>query len=152
MISKIKRGAALLGALVIALGAAQFAPSRRADPPVLAPLAAPPEVAAILTRSCGDCHSNDTRWPWYTSVAPISWLANRDVEGGRRQINFSDWSAYNSAARRHKLNWMRRALATETMPPLEYQLAHPGAHLDAASRAVLIHWIDAGLHGATQDN
>ena len=136
------------GAILLALAAAQLAPARRSDPPESAPLAAPSPVAEILTRSCGDCHSNDTRWPWYTSVAPVSLLAIRDVEGGRRQINFSEWSAYNAAARRHKLQWMHRALGSETMPPWEYQLAHPGSHLSAADRATLSRWIDAELLSA----
>lgn len=145
----MRRGISLIAGSVIllAVAAIQFAPARRTNPPVTAPLSAPPEVAAILARSCADCHSNATRWPWYTNIAPISWLAIREVESGRRQINFSEWGAYNPRTRRHKLEWMQRAIRTESMPPWEYRIGHPHSHLSAADRAVLDKWIDAGLTG-----
>lgn len=136
------------GVIVLAFVAIQFLPAHRTNLPVTAPLSAPPEVSAILDRSCADCHSNQTRWPAYARVAPISWLAIRDVEYGRRQVNFSEWGAYNARTRRHKLQWMRRALETESMPPWEYRISHPGARLSAADRAVLIKWIDSGLSRA----
>lgn len=147
-----RRIALIAGSVILlAVAAIQFAPARRINPPVTAPLSAPPEVAAILARSCADCHSNATRWPWYTSIAPISWLAIREVERARRQINFSEWGSYIPRTRRHKLQWMQRAIRTESMPPWEYRIGHPHSPLSAEDRTVLIHWIDAGLAGNTTE-
>src|SRR5450759_484008 len=83
----------LAGAVVVALGAIQLIPVDRTNPPVQKEMPAPPDVQAILRRSCYDCHSNETVWLWYSKVAPISWLVSRDVRQGRRELNFSDWTA-----------------------------------------------------------
>src|SRR5205085_615705 len=55
----------------------------------------PAQAAAILDRSCGDCHSNKTRWPWYSNVAPVSWFVINHVNEGRRHLNFSEWGRYS---------------------------------------------------------
>src|SRR5712691_1086291 len=60
-----------------------------------AQLNVPPQVAAILDRSCNDCHSNKTRWPWYTNVAPISWFVIGHVDDARKDLNFSEWGNYD---------------------------------------------------------
>jgi hypothetical protein len=54
-----------------------------------------PQTAAVLDRACNDCHSNQTRWPWYTNVAPVSWFVINHVNEGRRKMNFSDWAQYS---------------------------------------------------------
>src|SRR5579885_1507659 len=77
----------------------QLVPVRIANPPSRGDVAAPPEVEQTLRRSCYDCHSNQTQWPWYTRIAPLSWLVAHDVNAGRRQINFSQWSDYFPATR-----------------------------------------------------
>jgi hypothetical protein len=106
---------------------------------------APEPVKSLLVRSCYDCHSEQTRWPWYSRVAPISWLIYRDVEQGRMQINFSDWAGYHPITRKHKLEWMGRALREEKMPSLIYRLLHPRARLSPKDRALLERWIDDEL-------
>jgi hypothetical protein len=108
-------------------------------------LTAPAPVKSVLERSCYDCHSGQTKWAWYSHVAPMSWLIYRDVAEGRKQINFSDWADYHPNTRRHKLQWMGRALGEETMPPLPYLLLHPRSRLSAEDRALLERWIDAEL-------
>jgi Haem-binding domain len=142
----IKKTAAI--ALVFcaaALLAAQFIRTPVTNPTPAGQLAAPPDVEAILRRSCYDCHSSQTRWPWYSRIAPLSWLVWRDVERGRREVNFSDWGAYYPATRRRKLQWMGRALHEEIMPPLTYLVMHPTARLTPRDRAVLEQWIGAQL-------
>ena len=75
--------------------AIQLVPISRTNPPVETEIAAPANVQAILTRSCYDCHSNKTAWPWYSHVAPVSWLVASDVSGARKKMNFTPWNAYS---------------------------------------------------------
>ena len=118
----------------------QFVPAKRTNPPANPKLTAPPRVTETLRRACYDCHSNATRWPWYSRVAPFSWFLVHDVSLGRKEVNFSEWDNYYPVTRRHKLEWMRRALRQEEMPPWPYWLIHPAARLTEADRAEL----DAG--------
>jgi hypothetical protein len=131
--------------ILVVLVAAQLAPARRSNPPEHGALTAPPEVEATLKRACYDCHSNQTRWPWYSRISPVSWLMVRDVELGRKQINFSEWGSYYPATRRRKLQWMGRALRHENMPPWYYRALHPGVALTDRDRANLEQWIDSAL-------
>ena len=85
--------------LVIALVVMQLIPVERSNPSVRNQFAASPEVETILRRACYDCHSNETRWPWYARVAPISFLLWRDVKEGRKELNFSIWDRYESGVR-----------------------------------------------------
>ncbi len=123
----------------------QLVPVRIANPPSRGDVAAPPEVEQTLRRSCYDCHSNQTQWPWYTRIAPLSWLVAHDVNAGRRQINFSQWSDYFPATRARKLKWMDRALRGEAMPPWPYRAMHPSSRLGPADRDRLQRWIAAEL-------
>lgn len=141
---RIASTAALI--IAAALVAAQFIPASRTNPPAQGALAAPPEIEATLRRACYDCHSNETRWPWYSRVAPFSWLIAHDVTLGRKEVNFSEWGSYYAVTRRRKLQWIGRALHEEKMPPLSYQLMHPSAHLTAADRAALERWIESTLN------
>jgi hypothetical protein len=92
-------------ALFIVLDAAifiQFITVDRTNPPVTGEIEAPEKVMAILRTSCYDCHSNETKWPWYSYIAPASWLIADDVQVGRGHMNFSEWSGYNTKQRNHK--------------------------------------------------
>ena len=86
--------------LVVAFAAAQLVRPDRTNPPtdarrtIKAHAGAASGLAAILDRSCRDCHSNATRWPWYTRIAPVSWAMKYGVTAGRRAVNFSEWAAY----------------------------------------------------------
>src|SRR6478672_7737844 len=81
-----------LTGLFVAFLAAQIVPVTRVNPPVEGDLTAPADVKAVLRRACYDCHSNETVWPWYSHVAPVSWLVADDVNKGRRHWNFSTWN------------------------------------------------------------
>jgi hypothetical protein len=83
-------------ALVSILVGVQLIPVDRSNPAVDLDLDAPIEVKAILKRSCYDCHSNEVDWPWYSYVAPISWLISHDVKEGREELNFSEWNKHSS--------------------------------------------------------
>src|SRR5262245_3068662 len=101
------RGLSLAAVFVLVL--MQLLPSGRSNPPVDAAqtvertLNVTPEVKAILNRSCKDCHSNETVWPWYAHVAPASWLLVRDVGHAREEMNFSAWGVENVDAQRDSL-------------------------------------------------
>jgi heme-binding protein len=96
-------------ALVMVLAAAQLIRPARANPPVDvnrtidAHLGRTSAVSAVLNRACRDCHSNQTVWPWYTQVAPLSWLMSYGVTHGRRAVNFSEWSSYQPERQRQLL-------------------------------------------------
>ncbi len=133
----VRRG--LLG-IALALVLAQLVPVDRANPPAGAEVAAPPEVRAILKRACYDCHSNETVWPWYGRVAPVSWLLERDVREGRKEVNFSVFGGYAQKRRLRKWLEIPEQLEKGEMPPWFYTAVHGEARLSEADRAALVRW------------
>jgi hypothetical protein len=92
-----------------------------------------PETHALAKRACFDCHSNQTRWPWYSNIAPVSWLVYHDVTEGRQHINFSDW---NRPEPQH-VGEFQRVFDENSMPPATYLPLHPEARLSDAERKQL---------------
>lgn len=141
------RGSAL-AALVVALMAGGVAwlgplPSRAtADPKVALgagnPVPAP--VMSVLRRGCFDCHSDETRWPWYARIPPSSWLVLKDVERGRAQINFSRWGLYNPFDQADLLDKVCELASKRKMPLLPYRLMHAEARLADSDIATLCAW------------
>ena len=86
-------------------------------------------AAAIFDRSCSDCHSNDTVWPWYSHVAPASWLLYRDVYGGRRHLNVSEFNTYDARQKQRRLEQVCEEVKQGDMPPWYYVPMHPDAKL-----------------------
>lgn len=129
----------LLALAVVAVGM-QFVPVRRTNPPAAADISAPAEVHAILRRACYDCHSNETRWPWYGYVAPVSWLVARDVAEGRKRLNFSDWGTYLADRQETKIREIWEQIAEDEMPLAIYRPLHPEAKLTDADRATIRQW------------
>jgi len=132
--------------LLVFLLIAQFITIQRTNPPLKGDLAAPPHIKTLLTRACYDCHSNETRWPWYAYIAPVSWLIVHDVERGRQELNFSEWGSYYPATRIRKLQWMGRVLREENMPPWTYRLFHPGTGLTQRDLMAVEQWIEAEIN------
>lgn len=129
---------------MVALVAAQLVRPVHTNPPGDGELVAPAETSEILHRACYDCHSNETRWPWYASVAPASWLVQHDVDEGRRRLNFSSWQDYTSdpETAAHKLDELAKAVTRGDMAPWHYRLLHPGAQLNDEDRAALTRWAE----------
>jgi len=131
-----------LAALVVA----QFIPITGANPPedpaqaIFASMAVPPAVSGILTRACQDCHSNRTVWPWYSRVAPASWLVAHDVDEGRGELNFSEWGRYNARRQDRKLKEICEQVERGKMPMPIYAVTHPQAKLTASDRNALCEW------------
>ncbi len=132
--------------------AIQFIPVVRRNSPASGDLVAPPPVKSALRNACYDCHSSQTRWPWYTAIAPASWLAAREVREGRRRLNFSDWGAYASdpGTASHKLNEIADSAGSGKMAPWYYLLLHPGARLSAAQRDMVVGWARTQARRAQQ--
>jgi hypothetical protein len=95
---------------------------------------------AILQRSCWDCHSNETRWPWYSRVAPVSWLVAEDVEDGRRHANFSAWDRYDAKDSDEVMEEVIEVMEEAEMPIWQYTLVHGDAKLSTDERERLIAW------------
>lgn len=118
----------------------QLVPVARTNPPVTSDVDAPRDVQAILERSCYDCHSNRTRWPWYSRVAPVSWLVARDVRLGRRELNFSEWPAFDFEEQDDLMAHIAKQVERGRMPLPIYLTMHAGAKLSAADRRTLVAW------------
>ncbi len=130
-----------IGVVIVLFALAQAVPYGRAhtNPPVVAE----PQWNSALTRSlvvssCYDCHSNLTRWPWYSNVAPMSWLVQHDVDEGRSVLNFSEWDRFQLSPEE-----VAEAVAEGEMPPRQYTLLHGG--LSDKERAELVAGIRASL-------
>lgn len=99
-----------------------------------------PEVDAILKRSCNDCHSYETKWPWYSHVAPVSWLVVDDVNEGREHLSLSDWARYSRKQAIHVLDEMEEEVRKGGMPLGKYVILHPEAALSETDKGVLLTW------------
>ena len=147
------RVAAVFGGILLAV---QLVPYgwRRTNPPVVAePDWDSPRTRELFQRACADCHSNRTKWPWYSRVAPISWLIVKDVEQGRSHLNVSEWNR-----RQKDAHEAAEELSDGRMPLPIYLPAHPEARLSAAEKAELVRGLEAtfgserrGRDGAGRD-
>ncbi|MCF7797506.1 MAG: heme-binding domain-containing protein [Lentisphaeria bacterium] len=126
--------------LIVLFVLIQLFPVNRTNPPVESEIEAPDEIHAILDRSCYDCHSNNTRWPWYAYVAPVSWLVARDVNHGRENMNFSTWNAYDTEEKSHLLDEVYEVIDEGEMPMPIYLPLHPEAKLSDEDKQLLMNW------------
>ena len=135
---------ALAGIALFAL--AQAVPYGRShtNPPVQAEPRWDSQVTRTLAqRACFDCHSNLTTWPWYSNVAPVSWLVQRDVDGGRSALNFSEWNTPQDGA-----GDAVEAVQGGSMPPWFYTILHPKAGLSASDKQALMNGLAATLRNS----
>ncbi len=102
-------------------------------------LQAPENVQAILKRSCFDCHSNHTTFPWYSNIAPVSWFTKHHVEEGREHMNFSIWEKYDDEKKLKYLEKIPKAIKSK-MPLPSYLLIHKEAKLSEADKKALTTW------------
>ena len=123
--------------------AIQLIPVAPTNPPITQDLSAPAQVETVLRRGCYDCHSNETRWPWYAHVAPVSWLVVRDVNHGRRHLNFSTWDKYSDDPGTviGKLEGISKMSGNGKMPLWYYLTQHPTARLGRADREIIARWV-----------
>jgi hypothetical protein len=135
-----------VGLWVLAIGFAAMPGSHpagpRANPAAVlnARTEVPGQVMSTVRRACFDCHSNETRWPWYSAVPVVSWLIERDVMAGRGQMNFSRWAQYNPFDRADMLDKVCGLATSRKMPPLPYRVLHSDARLSDTDVAELCAW------------
>jgi hypothetical protein len=105
-------------------------------------VAVPAGIQKVLDRSCGDCHSHRTQWPWYSSIAPVSWLVAHDVAEGREHLNFSEWGSYSLKRQASKLEGISREADKGDMPLKMYVLIHGDAQLSEEEKDALCTWAE----------
>ena len=146
---KLFRWSAAAIALVV-LGAQFVRPARTnpaVDPSRTLAVARPmpPDVARVLDRGCRDCHSNDTRWPWYSHVAPVSWFVIDHVNHGRSHFNYSDWSRYEPDEATRLLKKTCELAQERAMPLRSYTFIHRTARLTPDDVGSLCAWTSLNL-------
>jgi hypothetical protein len=131
-------------AFVLAFAGVQVVRPARTNPPAAASSSllatAPPAVSAILDRSCRDCHSNETRWPWYSNVAPMSWMLISHVNDGRDAFNYSEWASYDADDQDKLLGSICGLTKKHRMPLPSYLLIHRDATLTPDEIRTLCDW------------
>ncbi|MFQ5676636.1 MAG: heme-binding domain-containing protein [bacterium] len=135
----IKKGFVVILVAVVAI---QFYPVDRTNPAITSEVEVDEEVMQILRRSCYDCHSNETVWPWYSYIAPISWLVADDVHEAREHLNFSEWDKYDLQQRQHKLEELVEEVDAGEMPLKKYVFMHPGTEVSDDEVNVLKSWAE----------
>jgi hypothetical protein len=134
-------------ALVTGFALLQLTNPPRTNPPVIHDLmassATPPQVAAMLHAACYDCHSSETLWPWYSHIAPMSWLIASDVKEGREHLNLSDWPNDDPMRAAKRLENMSDEISSGEMPLPKYTKIHADARLTQIQRKELSDWLDA---------
>jgi hypothetical protein len=141
----VVKGAALfLGASLVI----QLARPARTNPPTYeartlsATAHVTPEAKAVLERACRDCHSHETRWPWYSNIAPVSWFVIDHVNSGRRHFNYSDWAQYDEDKKQRILKDICDLTRKKDMPIPSYLWMHGDAHVSEGDTAALCAWTD----------
>lgn len=142
----------LLGLLAVLLAAQLFqidknSPTYDLDNDMLAQVTAPAEVKDILKQACYDCHSYETKYPWYTNIAPFSWWIDEHIQDGRRHLNFSEWGNYDLKKKKHKLEELIHEVEEGEMPLNSYTWAHSEANLSEEQIEALISWTKATMEG-----
>jgi hypothetical protein len=137
----------LCGAAAVAV-LSQLANPARTNPPVvpghdlLVTQPPPAEIAALLRAACYDCHSHETKWPWYSRVVPVSWWVVDHVKEGREKLNFSEWPLDDPGRAARKWNRISEEVGSGDMPLPSFTWAHPPARLSAEQRDRLARWAE----------
>ena len=138
----------ILLALAVIFLLAQFVRPARSNPPVdeTKALQAPPHVQSILDRSCADCHSHRTTWPWYSNITPVSWWLVDHVKEARHELSLSEFGTYEPKKAAHKMEEVCEMIEKGEMPLREYLWLHPSARLSEADKRTLCEWAKGEEH------
>ena len=130
--------------VIVVLIGIQFVPVDKTNPPVSGEIKAPENVMQILRTSCYDCHSNESVWPWYSNVAPVSWLVVNDVNEGREYLNFSQWQSYSGEDKAEDIEEIWEDVQEGEMPSWYYLPLHPEARLSDKDKEMIKNWVENG--------
>jgi hypothetical protein len=128
---------------VVLFGLIQLVPfgHEHTNPPMVSePAWSSPQARALAKEHCFQCHSNETEWPWYSNIAPASWLIQMDVNEGRDHFNFSDWN--NNPG---ELDEMTEAIQSGEMPPIQYWMFHPNSKMNDQQKQELINALESSI-------
>jgi hypothetical protein len=144
--------------LIAVLALIQLIQPSRTNPPVIASrsleahVKVPPEVQQVLKRTCYDCHSNATIWPWYAYVAPVSWYVAHDVSVARGHVNLQDWEAQiNAQEGKEHLGLICKLVQKGQMPPADYRFMHKGTDLTPSEVNAVCAWSQTFGSGEDSD-
>ena len=126
--------------LIVGFLLIQAVPIDRSNPPVTSDIPTSAEVKNILKTSCYDCHSNETDWPWYGYVAPLSWWMKSHIKSGRNHVNFSTWDEYSPEEQANLVNESWDKIDGGGMPPGYYELTHSDAKISDEEKEILREW------------
>jgi hypothetical protein len=135
-------------AILVLLVAFQFIPANRSNPTVepsqtiYVTLPVPADVKTVFERSCKNCHSDETSWPWYSYVAPVSWVIVHDVRQGRKAMNLSEWGGYPINIKANKLEEICEQLTNGDMPDRKYTLIHGKGRPTTKERDLVCQWTE----------
>lgn len=146
----MKKAATWTGiAFIIAFVGIQFIRPERTNPPIdpgktlSARVFIPQNIQSMLQQSCADCHSNATRWPWYSTISPVSWIIADDVSEARSHLNLSEFDRYQSLRAANKLDMMVDMMRDGKMPLPQYVFMHPSARLSKSQIDAFKAWVDS---------
>jgi hypothetical protein len=144
---KSVRKDAKLAALILGAGflLSQTIRIEKSNPPVLSEIVADQSAQPLLRRACYNCHSNETVWPWYSNIAPASWLVRSDVKEARLHLNFSEWGTYSAEKQHFRLMGIADEIKDGGMPPWYYSAVHPDSRLMGAECEKVRSWTAAAL-------
>ncbi|WP_316828281.1 heme-binding domain-containing protein [Pedobacter miscanthi] len=143
---------ALTGLLLIMIAAQFYRPAQNSNPSdmpnhISKVVVIPAKVAGILKKACYDCHSNNTKYPWYAQIQPVNWYINKHIEAAKAQLNFGNFKEYTTRKKMSKLRAIENSLEDGTMPITSYTLIHKGAILSEDEKQLVIAWIAALREG-----
>lgn len=133
----------LLAAIIVASAIGPHRPVGSPHAPLLAGAHVPLQVRSTIERACRDCHSDATRYPWYSYIAPISWLIRSDVQSGREHLNFSKWAEYSVLRRERCLSEIANQVQDGGMPLVIYTFMHRDARLSKSDVEAVFEWTQA---------
>lgn len=151
-----KRTRTILLALLAVLVVLQFFQIDKKNPPSdpakdFITLENPPaEVATLLKNACYDCHSHETKFPWYTNIQPVAWWIRGHIRGARQHLNYATWGDYEADKKAHKFEEMAEETKAGHMPMKSYTWMHPEAKLTEAQRQTLVAWFEAKASRKTE--
>lgn len=135
-----------LGILIVIILIQFIRPEKNVSPEVVNDISTvmnvPKNVQEIIKTSCGDCHSNNTKYPWYSEIAPVSWYLASHVNDGKKHLNFSEWAAYNKNQKEHIIKDLKKELKSKEMPLNSYLWIHKEAIVSPEQYKILLDWID----------
>ena len=148
-----KRKKILLGLMVLFIAVQAIQPSKNQGSPtgptdITAAMQVPDSVMTVLKKSCYDCHSNHTTYPWYDNITPVNWWVNHHINEGKRELNFSTFAEYNQRRKAKKLDESAEQIEKGEMPLKSYLLMHGDAKLTESQQKMLINWFKSAKSGS----